>query len=164
MKIKKITLKKRWEQLYLETTSNFLPLLAELEQHADNIEDLADNKFKKGKDHVLFGELALLCRGQKMLFDICQNHALAFYGLREYLSEYGDVIDQLSENLELLAKNPTDKTLADQIIKQMVSLRGDLDKQGEKIKDARNEIEGIDKHWDDLFKNWSKRRDGKKDG
>ena len=164
MKLTKIKPKMTFEEAYPKIIKNFIPLYEMYDNTIKELDLITKEKYKNGKDNVIFENFHVLYIGQKMVFQMCEEHSKFIYAIRDVVAEYGNAIEKLSEHIETLAKESTNKELTNRILREHVNLKDNLTKIESKIDDSRMEIEDWDKWRDNLTKNMPKKDGDEKNG
>lgn len=168
MKITKINPRTPLEEAIAETTI-FNWVYELLDNRIANMDNLLEKRFVKKGDKALALEFGLLLHGQKILFQMSEDHAKFIYGIRDIVSEYGNTIEELSTHIEFLARESTNKKLTDKILESLVKLENRFEKIRENqnrlsvgLADARNDLDEFrkaeERFWEQSAKKKDKRR------
>jgi hypothetical protein len=163
MKITKINPRTPLEEEVANTILNFTWLYELLDKRIAYMDNLLEKRFAKRSDKALALEFGLLLHGQKILFQMSEDHGKFIYEIRDIMAEYGNVLEKLSEQIEYLSNELPDKKDAKifqnhiiELKKQIDSANSRIDKTRESLVDIRNEVEPVVRV-KDLFEAFTKK-------
>lgn len=150
------------EEAYQNTLNQFSFVLNTIDELIERLKILQNKKMKRGKDK----EIGVMLEGillivKTMSDSLGRNWRMTFL-LRDLVFDYDKSIKQLTESVESLAKESTNKQLTTRILKETVEIKDKMKKIEQKADDVRLDIEDFDKWRDDIARKFSK--GDKKDG